>query len=157
MPNARLIIENTHLEFLGTSILICMNGEVIMNNCEIRSCYVGIQVQSLYTKKKNLYNILKSFEIFLMNIYLSFQLSDDSSLTANKCIFDSCLEHAIQMETERNITDETKYFCFNQQPNNISEIVLNECHCTKSDIEDIVLKPKRVTPVAEWLSVDPKI
>lgn len=44
MPDGRLIMEDTILEYLGTAVLICAHGEVVMNNCQIRSCYVGVQV-----------------------------------------------------------------------------------------------------------------
>ncbi|EFN77323.1 protein nessun dorma [Harpegnathos saltator] len=127
MPDGRLIMEDTLLEFLGTAVLICAHGEVVMNNCQIRSCYVGVQ------------------------------LSDHSSLTANKCVFDGCREYTIQMDTEKHVSDETKYLHYNELPNNISEITLNECHCVQSDFEDIVLKPKRIVSLAEWLDVDPKM
>lgn len=44
MPGATVIIENTRFESLGTAVFICANGKVVMNNCEIRTCYLGVQV-----------------------------------------------------------------------------------------------------------------
>lgn len=55
MPDATLIIEDTHLELLGTAICICAHGKVVMNNCEIHKCYIGLQVYNYFVY--NLYNL----------------------------------------------------------------------------------------------------
>lgn len=106
----------------------------------------------------NLYNFEHvSLDIFVTNVHLSFQLSDDSSLTANKCVFNGCLEYTIQMDTERDISDEARHFKHYDLPNDIEEINLSECLCTHSDSKDVILKPKHVAAMAEWLGVNPKI
>ncbi|XP_014472675.1 PREDICTED: uncharacterized protein LOC106743398 isoform X2 [Dinoponera quadriceps] len=124
MPGATLIIDNTNLEYLGTTVLICTNGKVIMNNCNIRACYLGIQ------------------------------LTDNSSLIANKCVFDNCLEYAIQMDTDRDIPNEARHLYYNEIPDDMSEIKLSECRSIQSSFKDIILKPKRVAAMTEWLDVN---
>lgn len=93
----------------------------------------------------------------MMNVHLPFQLSDNSSLIANKCIFDGCLEYAIQMDTDKEISDEARHVYCNELPNDMDEIKLNECQCVHSDSKDIVLKPKDITAMAEWLDVNQKL
>lgn len=44
LPDAKLIIENTHFDSLGTGLVIYSNGEVFMNNCNFTNCAEGIQV-----------------------------------------------------------------------------------------------------------------
>lgn len=44
LPNAKLIIENTVFDNLGTGLVIYSNGEVCMSNCSFKNCAEGIQV-----------------------------------------------------------------------------------------------------------------
>lgn len=45
LPDAKLIIENTIFDGLGTALVIYSNGEVFMNNCSFRNCAEGVQVR----------------------------------------------------------------------------------------------------------------
>lgn len=45
LPGAKLIIENTSFESLGTALVIYTKAEVFMNNCSFKNCAEGIQVR----------------------------------------------------------------------------------------------------------------
>lgn len=38
MPGAKLVLENTSFQELGTAIVIYGTGEVVMNNCHFEGC-----------------------------------------------------------------------------------------------------------------------
>lgn len=44
LPNAKLIIENSLFDGLGTGLVIYSSGEVLMSNCNFKNCAEGIQV-----------------------------------------------------------------------------------------------------------------
>lgn len=59
LPDAKLIIENTVFDSLGTALVIYSKGEVLMNNCSFQNCAEGIQVSSLFLH--NHINIVVNF------------------------------------------------------------------------------------------------
>ncbi|XP_076291028.1 protein nessun dorma-like [Lasioglossum baleicum] len=44
LPNAKLIIENSVLDGLGTAVVIYSNADVYMDNCNFKNCAEGVQV-----------------------------------------------------------------------------------------------------------------
>lgn len=48
LPKAKLIIENTMFDGLGTALVIYSKGEILMNNCSFKNCAEGIQVCYLF-------------------------------------------------------------------------------------------------------------
>lgn len=49
LPNAKLVIENTIFDSLGTGLVIYSTAEVFMNNCSFKNCAEGIQVRIFYS------------------------------------------------------------------------------------------------------------
>lgn len=45
LPGAKLIIEKTNFDGLGTAIVIYRTGEVVMNECIFKNCVEGVQVK----------------------------------------------------------------------------------------------------------------
>ena len=48
MPGAKLVLENTIFQELGTAIIIYGTGEVVMNNCQFENCSEGVRVITLH-------------------------------------------------------------------------------------------------------------
>lgn len=48
MPGAKLVLENTVLQGLGTAVIIYGTGEVVMNKCRFEGCSEGVRVKLLH-------------------------------------------------------------------------------------------------------------
>ena len=117
LPDAKLIIENTIFDGLGTALVIYSNGEVFMNNCSFRNCAEGVQ------------------------------LHDNARLTARNCFLGRFKEYAIRLETQKYLGSSQSKCGGPDLLENISEISLTECSFGGNGRGDILLKPGREFPV----------
>lgn len=110
LPNAKLIIENTIFDSLGTGLVIYSTAEVFMNNCSFKNCAEGIQ------------------------------LYDDGKLIAQNCFLTHLKEYAIRLETQKYLNDLKRKSGGCELLENISEISLQECKFEGNGKGDVILK-----------------
>ncbi|KAG7207486.1 hypothetical protein KM043_009118 [Ampulex compressa] len=112
LPGARLIIENTAFEGLGTAIVIYPKGEVMMSGCNFINCAEGIQ------------------------------LHDNAAFTAKQCLLGHFKEYAIRMETQKYLHGFDSKCGSSQLLEGISEVALQECKFEGNAKGDVALKPR---------------
>ncbi|KAK2576716.1 hypothetical protein KPH14_005372 [Odynerus spinipes] len=112
LPGAKLIMENTVFDGLGTGIVIYATGEVIITECSFKNCAEGIQ------------------------------LHDDCTLIAKKCVLESFKEYAIRMETQKYSNGSESKVGSIELLENVKEISLQECKLQGNNKADIILKPR---------------
>ncbi|XP_076242546.1 SHC binding and spindle associated nessun dorma [Calliopsis andreniformis] len=111
LPNAKLIIENTVFEGLGTAMVIYSNGEVIMDNCSFKNCAEGIQ------------------------------LFDEAKLAARNCFLECFKEYAIRLETQKYLCGSEVKCGGSELLESFSNISLHDCKFEANGKGDVVLKP----------------
>ena len=114
LPNAKLIIENSLFDGLGTGLVIYSNGEVLMSNCNFKNCAEGIQ------------------------------LYDNAKLVAMKCLLGYFKEYAIRFETRKYLTNLESKCGSMELLDNISEVALHDCKFEGNGKGDVTLKPGKV-------------
>lgn len=113
MPGAKLILENTVFQELGTAIIIYGTGEVVMNNCQFENCSEGVR------------------------------LNDNARFTATKCSFENIESgHAVVMETEKVNRSENVEVGSELSSVSLKNISLNECKFFNNHKGSIMLRPK---------------
>ncbi|KZC06928.1 PREDICTED: SHC SH2 domain-binding protein 1 [Dufourea novaeangliae] len=110
LPNAKLIIENTVFDGLGTALVIYSNGEVLMNNCSFKNCAEGIQ------------------------------LYDNVKLTARNCYLSHFKEYAMRLETQKYLRGSDNKCGGKELLVGVSEVSLDECKFEGNGKGDIILK-----------------
>lgn len=112
LPGAKLTLEKTVFDGLGTGIVIYSKSEVIMNECSFNNCAEGIQ------------------------------LHDDSRLIAQQCTLGCFKEYAIRMETQKYLNGSESKIGSIELLENVKEISLKECKFQGNAKADISLKPR---------------
>ncbi|XP_053999247.1 protein nessun dorma [Hylaeus anthracinus] len=112
LPNAKLIIENTVFDGLGTASVIYSNGEILMNNCSFKNCAEGIQ------------------------------LHDNTTLIARNCFLGEFKEYAIRLETQKYLHSSESICGGPELLQNIPEISLNDCKFGANGKGHVILKPR---------------
>ncbi|KAI4502987.1 hypothetical protein M0802_002031 [Mischocyttarus mexicanus] len=115
LPGAKLIMEKTVFDGLGTAVVVYGRGEVSMNECSFKNCSEGIQ------------------------------LHDDATLTAKKCLLGFFKEYAIRMETQKYLSGPESKVGSIELLENVKEISLEECMFQSNIKADIILKPRLST------------
>ncbi|CAK9814951.1 Protein nessun dorma [Anthophora plagiata] len=111
LPSAKLVIENTLFDSLGTGLVIYNNGEVLMNNCSFKNCAEGIQ------------------------------LHDNAKLTAKNCFLGHFKEYAIRLETQKHLSGSESKCGSLELLANVPEISLHDCMFENNGKGDVTLKP----------------
>ncbi|XP_076633558.1 SHC binding and spindle associated nessun dorma [Colletes latitarsis] len=112
LPDAKLIIENTVFDGLGTALVIFNNGEILMNNCSFKNCAEGIQ------------------------------LHDNAKLTVRNCFLGHFKEYAIRLETKKYLHGSESISGGPELLENISEISLNDCKFEANGKGHVTLKAR---------------
>ncbi|CAL7944028.1 unnamed protein product [Xylocopa violacea] len=110
LPKAKLVIENTLFDSLGTGLVIYSNGDVCMNNCSFKNCVEGIQ------------------------------LYDNAKLMARNCVLGHFKEYAIRLETHKYLNGSKSKCGGAELLQNVSEISLHECKFEANGKGDVALK-----------------
>ncbi|XP_076648265.1 SHC binding and spindle associated nessun dorma [Halictus rubicundus] len=110
LPNAKLIIENSVLDGLGTAMVVYSNGDVYMDNCSFKNCIEGVQ------------------------------LYDNAKLAVNNCILGQFKEFALRLETQKYLNGSRSRFGGSELLDGISEISLRDCKFDGNGKGDVVLK-----------------
>ncbi|XP_043594178.1 protein nessun dorma [Bombus pyrosoma] len=110
LPDAKLIIENTLFDSLGTGLVIYSNGEVFMNNCNFTNCAEGIQIH------------------------------DNAKLTAKNCSLTHFKEYAIRLETQKYVNDTKRKCGSLELLEKVPEISLYGCKSEGNGKGDVILK-----------------
>nr|XP_012151125.1 PREDICTED: SHC SH2 domain-binding protein 1 homolog B [Megachile rotundata]XP_012151126.1 PREDICTED: SHC SH2 domain-binding protein 1 homolog B [Megachile rotundata] len=113
LPNAKLIVENTLFDGLGTGLVIYGHGEVLMTNCNFKNCAEGIQ------------------------------LHDNAKLVATNCSLGHFKEYAIRFETRKYLNNSESKCGKLELLDNISEVTLHECNFEENGKGDVALKPSK--------------
>ncbi|XP_033334782.1 SHC binding and spindle associated nessun dorma [Megalopta genalis] len=111
LPNAKLIIENSVLDGLGTAVVIYSKGEVYMNNCSFKNCVEGVQ------------------------------LYDDVKLVISNCFLEQFKEYALRLETQKYLYGTESKFGSSELLAGVSEISLKDCKFGGNGKGDVILKP----------------
>ncbi|XP_015182736.1 PREDICTED: SHC SH2 domain-binding protein 1 [Polistes dominula] len=115
LPGAKLIMEKTVFDGLGTAVVIYGKGEVNMSECSFQNCSEGIQ------------------------------LHDDATLMATKCQLECFKEYAIRMETQKYLSNLESKVGSIELLENVKEISLEECTFQNNLKADILLKSRLST------------
>ncbi|OAD54316.1 SHC SH2 domain-binding protein 1 like protein B [Eufriesea mexicana] len=110
LPGAKLIIENTAFENLGTGLVIYTKGDVFMHNCSFKNCAEGIQ------------------------------FCGDGKLSIKNCFLGYFKEYAIRLETQKYLNDSKPKCGGIELLENVSEISLEECKFEGNGKGDVMLK-----------------
>ncbi|XP_031849755.1 SHC binding and spindle associated nessun dorma isoform X2 [Nomia melanderi] len=111
LPNAKLIIEDTVFDGLGTAVVIYNKGEVYMNNCSFKNCVEGVQ------------------------------LYDSAKLVASSCFLGQFKEYALRLETQKHLQGMESKCGGTELLEGISGISLKECNFADNGKGNVVLKP----------------
>ncbi|XP_078047485.1 SHC binding and spindle associated nessun dorma [Augochlora pura] len=111
LPNAKLIIENSVLDGLGTAVVIYSKGEVYMNNCNFKNCIEGVQ------------------------------LYDDAKLVTSNCFLEQFKEYALRLETQKYLYGTESKCGSTELLAGVSEISLKDCKFGGNGKGDVILKP----------------
>ncbi|XP_017879040.1 protein nessun dorma [Ceratina calcarata] len=111
LPDAKLVMENTLLDSLGTGLVIYCNGEVTLNNCSFKNCAEGIQ------------------------------LHDGAKLIGKKCSLSNFKEYAIRLETQKYLEDSKSKVGGPELLEKVPEISLSDCKFESNGKGDVALKP----------------
>ncbi|XP_011685098.1 PREDICTED: SHC SH2 domain-binding protein 1 [Wasmannia auropunctata] len=120
MPGAKLVLENTVFQGLGTAVIIYGTGEVVMNDCQFDGCCEGVR------------------------------LNDNARFTATKSSFECIENgQAIVMETEKVTRSETVELGNEHSSVSLKNVSLNECKFFNDDKGSVTLRPKDTTALTQ--------